>query len=356
MKNNVIRRIVAFSAMTMVLGFASLTRAQNKTPDETIRIETKLVSVPTIVSDRDGRYIPNLTAADFTILQDGAPQNIEFFAATEEPISVAILIDTSQSTRQVLGDIKDSAKSFLKLLGPQDKAMIVSFDYDTHMLSPLTGDQEQLKNAIKKAEIPPRGMFGTTLRDAVFQTVNNTFKGLTARKAIILLTDGKDAGSLITSRALLVKLEESDTLIYTIMFKTGDRPTQPALLGGGFPGGGRGGGIGDRRGGGGGRFPIPSGRGNPRGQGRADEANKDAEVFLQKLSDMTAGRFYASKDGKLKKTFALIVDELRFQYRLGFYPPDETGGKTRHELKVKVSRPNLVVRARSGYRTQSKSD
>ena len=210
---HMIRQIAVFVGLTLLLG-VTISSAQVK-GDDAIKIETKLVSVPTIVSDRDGRYVPNLTAADFTVFQDGAKQNIEFFAATEEPISVALLIDTSQSTRPVLGDIKDSAKAFLKLLGPRDNAMIVSFDYDTHFLSPLTSDQEQLKKAIKQADVP-RGQVGTTLRDAVFQTVNNVFKGLTGRKAIILLTDGKDHGSQITTRDLLFRLEESDTLIFTI--------------------------------------------------------------------------------------------------------------------------------------------
>ncbi|MEO6052048.1 MAG: hypothetical protein ABIP78_12065 [Pyrinomonadaceae bacterium] len=82
--------------------------------------------------------MPNLAATDLTVLQDGSPQTIEFFAATEEPLTIALLIDTSQSTRFVLGDIKDSVKSLIKLLSPQDRAMIVSFDYDTHILSPLT--------------------------------------------------------------------------------------------------------------------------------------------------------------------------------------------------------------------------
>ncbi len=232
------RRVTAFVGLTVLLGSVFVSAQK---PDETIKVATDLVSVPTIVSDRNGRYIPNLTQTDFTILQDGAQQTIEFFAATEEPINVALLIDTSQSTRPVLGDIKDSAKSFIKLLSPKDKAMIVSFDYDTHILCNLTSDQEQLKKAIKQAEIPDY-MFGTTLRDAVYQTVNNTFKGLTGRKAIILLTDGKDAGSIIASRELLYRLEESDTLIYTVFFKTDERQQMRQFNR--FPRGGRrGGGI-----------------------------------------------------------------------------------------------------------------
>src|SRR6188768_1400104 len=86
-----------------------------KQDTETIRVDTRLVSVPVIVSDRSGRYVPSLTAKDFSIFQDGVPQGIEFFAAVEEPLTIALLIDTSQSTRSVLDDIKDSAKSFIKL-------------------------------------------------------------------------------------------------------------------------------------------------------------------------------------------------------------------------------------------------
>lgn len=359
-----LNKLTALLGLALVVGVYCAI-GQEKAPDDTIKVETKLVSVPTIVSDRNGRYIPNLTQADFTILQDGAQQTIEFFAATEEPINVALLIDTSQSTRPVLGDIKDSARSFIKLLGPRDRAMIVSFDYDVHFLSPLTGDQEQLKQAIKRAEVPYD--LGTTLRDAVFQTVNDSFKGLTGRKAIILLTDGKDYGSRIESGELLYRLEESDTLIYTVFFKTDDRAQ---ALFNRFPGGRRGGGIfgGGRRNGGifsggrrfpgGGQFPpgqIPNPREN-RQQRRMDQENRSAQEFLQKLSDTTAGRLYSSKDGKLKKTFEMIVEELRYQYRLGFYPPEDSGANTLHQLKVKVSRPDTVVRSRGSYRVQNKTN
>lgn len=345
------RKVFMLSKLTALLGLALVVGlgcafGQEKAPDETIKVETKLVSVPTTVSDRNGRYIPNLTAADFQIFQDGIQQNIEFFAATEEPITVALLIDTSQSTRPVLGDIKDSAKSFIKLLTPADRAMIVSFDFAAHTLSPLTNDQEKLKNSIKSAEIPKQ-LAGTTLRDAVYDTINTAFKGLTGRKAIILLTDGKDFGSRISRETLLYGMEESDTLVYTVFFKTDDRPQRPMF--GGFPRGRRGGGIF-------GRFPpigFP-GRRDDRQRERMEQENRIAEAFLQQLSDLTAGRLFSSKDGKLKKTFAAIVDELRFQYRLGFYPAEETGDSTLHNLRVKVSRPDVSVRARGSYRTQNK--
>ena len=315
--------------VSLALAFAVLAAAQET---ETIKIDTRLVSIPVIVSDRNGRYIPNLTVTDFSVFQDGTQQNIEFFAATEEPLTIALLIDTSQSTRPVLGDIKDSAKSFIKLLTPKDRAMVVTFDYATHVLSELTSDQKQLEKAIKSAEIPDR-IFGTTIRDAVYQTVAQSFRGIQGRKAIILLTDGKDAGSRMDERGLIYRLEESDTLIYTVMFKTGDDFRR-----------GRRGSI---------FFPPPQRR-DPRREARVERNNEMAEELLQELSDTTAGRFYSSKDGKLKKTFATIVEELRFQYRLGFYPPEDTTNATSHSLKVKVTKPDSVVRSRGGYRVQAK--
>jgi VWFA-related protein len=338
------RRYSVFLGILVLAGMVQIAAGQDKNATEILKVDTRLVSVPVTVSDRNGRYVPGLTEADFTLYQDGVKQNIDFFGATEEPLTIALLIDTSQSTRPVLADIKDSAHAFLKLLMPRDRAMVVSFDYDTHVLSSLTTDKEQLRHAIRNADIPNE-LFGTTLRDAAFQTINKSFAGLKGRKAVIILTDGKDFGSRISEDELLYSLQETDTLIYTVMFRTGggQRPggggRNRDIFGGGFPGGPR---FPERR------FPPQQDRRNR----RIGRNNERAEEFLRQLSDTTAGRFYTSEDGKLKKTFESIVEELRFQYRLGFYPPEESDVKPLHELKVKVARPDVAVRARSSYRTQ----
>ena len=310
--------------------------------NDTIKIDTRLVSVPVVVSDRNGRYIPNLSVNEFSILQDGVSQKIEFFGATEEPLTIALLIDTSQSTRPVLDDIKDSARSLIKLLSPHDKAMIVAFDYTTHFLCPLTSNQDELRQAIKRAEIP-RGLVGTTLRDAAFQTIDRVFRPIKGRKAVIVLTDGKDVGSHISPDELVFSLEESDTLVYSVMFKTDER----AMLG-------RRGGILGGRSARGGNFPFPRFPDDSQRSVRIAQMNQSAEETLRKMSEATAGRFFSSKDGKLKDTFASIIDELRFQYRLGFYPSEENGENDFHTIKVKVSRAESVVRARNGYRGGSK--
>jgi VWFA-related protein len=342
----------------MVAGSFATASAQEKPADEVIKINTALVSVPVIVSDRQGRYIPDLTRKDFVILQDGRDQRIEFFAAVEEPFNVALLIDTSQSTRRVIGDIKSAARKFIKMLRPDDRAMIGSFDFSTHLLCSLTSDQKQLEKAIKSANIPEE--FGTTLRDAVAETIEDQFAGVTGRKAIILLTDGKDHGSRVSTAALEYSLQETDVIVYTVLFSTGlERPPFWPDGGerrrGGIYGGGRRGGVwgdgfpGDER------FPRFPRREDPRRRERVERQNEEAGQFLQKLSELTAGRFYESKSSKLNDVFSSIVDELRHQYRLGYYPTDDADNSPVHTIRVKVMRPELAVRARTSYRRQTAS-
>ena len=334
--------VFLFAGLVLVNSFGIVAQ-EKKSDDEVIKVETSFISVPVIVSDRNGRYVPNLTAKDFTIYDNGVKQDIEFFAATEEPLNVALLIDTSRSTAEVLDEIKDAAFDFIKLLQPQDKAMIVSFDYAPHVLSGLTDDRKQLRRAVENAEIGAE--FGTTLRDALSAVVNGSFAKIKGRKAVILLTDGKDFGSDVSAENLFYSLEESDTLVYTFFYKTG-RANRGGLN---FPrrqgGMGRGGIFG-------GRFPRGGGNSSQRNE-RIERNNEAAEEFLQKISDTTAGRFYSGKVNDLTKTFRSIIEELRFQYRIGFYSKDEKNDDAPRQLKVKVTRPDTVVRARNSYRRKS---
>src|SRR5262245_49357830 len=205
----------AIVALVLISASVGQVRAQ----EEVIKVDTTLVTVPVVVSDRQGRYVPGLKASDFTVFKDGVQQKIEFFASTEERINVALLIDTSHSTEPVIDDIKRAAERFVKLLRQGDKAAIVSFDHSTTVLSHFTSDVGRLNDAINRAEIPRPA--GTTLRDAVYQTVNEEFAGVTGRKAIILLTDGKDFGSRVSPADLLFSLQEKDIMIYSVFFKTG---------------------------------------------------------------------------------------------------------------------------------------
>jgi len=260
----------------------------------------------------------------------------------EEPLNIALLLDTSHSTAQVLGDIKKAAGNFLKELRPQDRAMVMSFDYDIHLLSQLTPDRKALEKAVKSAKVGEE--FGTVLRDAVSEVVDRSFKRVDGRKAIIVLTDGKDVGSRISEQAVFDQAAESGAMIYTVFFETGfvrrgwidatDFPRRRVWVGGD-------------------RFPPPRPRRKEQRRQRVERRNEQAMSFLEKLADVSAGRYYNGEASDLKKTFNLIAEELRHQYRLGFYPDNHKIDGNRHTLRVEVTAPDAVVRARRSYQAAS---
>ncbi len=338
----------AILAITLGAALNSSVRAQqdkSQEPAEVIKVYSNLVSVPVIVSDRDGHYISGLREENFKLYDNGVEQKLAYFDAAEAPLNVALLLDTSRSTAGVIDDIRKAAKNFLKDLRPQDRAMIVSFDWDVHKLSPLTSDRKILEKAIKDARVGE--YFGTLLNDALIEVIDHDLKSVNGRKAIVLLTDGEDAGSRVTSDEALSYATESDAMIYSIYYARNpqrgpfrDRPFR------------RDDGIFGRRG----RFPfqdrfLPQ-RGAGRGQRRdlREQRGEWAREFLKRLAEVSAGRYYTSEDTDLKKTFVLIAEELRNQYRLGFYPEALTRDGSLHQLRVKLDKPEFAVRARTQYR------
>jgi VWFA-related protein len=220
--------------------------------------------------------------------------------------------------------------------------MIVSFDYQVNVLCGLTNDRERLKRVIINAEIGAQ--FGTVLRDAVFETVYKNFAGVKGRKAVVLLTDGKDFGSLTGSDELIYRLEESDTLVYSIFYETGFMQRRMMRQNFPFPGRRGGGGAVRRRD----RFP---GDRFPERRQRNEQANEDAVDYLRELADVSAGRFYQSEIKDLSKTFEAIAEELRKQYLIGFYPENVEAGKV-YQIKVKTDRSDAVVRSKNTFRVK----
>lgn len=310
---------------------------------DTISIDTNLISVPVIVSDRDNRYVPDLKIDSFHLFDNQIEQKITYFDTGEEPLNVVLMLDTSLSTSGVLNDIKKAAKEFLKELRPQDRAMIVTFDWQFQKLSTLTSDRKELETAIKHTKV---GKYpGTVLNDALMDVSTHVLQPIRGRKAIILLSDGEDRDSGITSEDLLASESETDAMIYSIYYQSelqrfiDNRPRRG-------PGGGRGRGRGR-----GGPFhhATPQRPGGPQGRGRPPWRQDEGIELMRKLSQVTGGRFYQGETKKLKDTFALIAEELRHQYRLGFYPDTLKRDGTPHALLVKVNLPDVSVRSRHEY-------
>src|SRR6266536_3463224 len=184
---------------------------------DVIRVDTTLVTLPVSVTDRDGKYIPNLTKTDFRLWEDGVEQDVAFFSSVDKPFSVVLMLDTSGSTRFRIEDIQDAAITFVSQLRPDDRVMVVSFDDQVRILTDFTGDRNRLREAIRRT----RTGDGTKLYDAVDLVINRELNRVSGRKAIVLFTDGVDTTSRHASYATNLRdAEELDALIYPVQYDT----------------------------------------------------------------------------------------------------------------------------------------
>jgi Ca-activated chloride channel homolog len=305
--------------------------------DEVVRVNASLVTVPVTVLDRDGRFISGLRQEDFRVIEDGVEQEIAYFAPVEQPFTVALVLDTSGSTRFKIDEIQSAAIAFLDQLRPEDRVMVVAFDDSVDVLSEATTDRGELRRAIRRT----RTGGGTRLYDAV-DTVIKRLDRIKGRKAVVLFTDGVDTTSRNASYASTVaQAEELDALVYPVQYDTyrdvggGTVVRQPS--------------IGDIIGViiGGGRVPRGGGGGGP---GSSPEDYRRGGEYLHRLADLTGGRHHdADSLYNLEQAFTSIAEELRRQYSLGYYPSKQTQAAERRQIRVRVKRPNLVVRARDSY-------
>jgi len=347
---------------------------------DVVRVETTLVSIPVSVMDRDGKYIPDLRKEDFRVWEDGVEQKVAYFASTEKPFTVALLIDTSGSTKYRLDEIQNAAITFVEQLRADDRVMVVSFSDKIRVLTQPTNDRRALRDAILQTE-PGNG---TRLYDAVDQVINQSFNRIEGRKAIVLFTDGVDTTSKdATYETTLRDAEELDALIYPVEYDTasdmgvwgppgGGRgggqssgnvviDILGAILGGGNnggnSGGGNGGGYPNRRGGrnrrgGGGNWPGGGGNwpgGGGGGSGTSRDEYERGDQYLHDLARVSGARLYNAEQQNLDYAFRAVAEELRRQYSLGYYPNHKPAAGERRGIKVRVTRPELVVRTRDSY-------
>ena len=120
--------------------------------DQAIKLEATLVTVPVIASDRDGRYIPDMTRQDFTLQEDGGEQEIVFFATVNGQFHVVLMLDTSASTQDKLGQIKSAAFTFIEQLKPADRVKVISFDDSVRDLCEFTNERSDLRRAIDRPQ------------------------------------------------------------------------------------------------------------------------------------------------------------------------------------------------------------
>jgi Ca-activated chloride channel family protein len=259
------------------------------------------------------------------------------------------MIDVSPSTQWQIEDIQNAAITFVDQLRPNDKVMVVAFDERVHILSPTTNNRAQLRSAIMRAEFGD----GTGLYEAVDDVINRELKQIEGRKAVVLFTDGVDTTSRrATYESTLADVEEGDALFYTIRYDT-SRDMMGGYGGGGYPvpmgrRGNMGGIVGIILGGG--QFPPPYGGPGRRGGGGTRGEYEVGRQYLETLAQSSGGRkFDADSLQNLDVAFSGIAEELRRQYSIGYYPDNVGQPGDRKQIRVRVMRPELVVRAKTSY-------
>jgi len=199
---------------------------------DVVRVETQLVSVPAVVTDSNGRPLMGLRPENFKLVEDGQVQNITNFGTVDTPFEIALLLDTSGSTRDDVALIKQAANSFIEALRAGDRVAVVSFNADregsdsiakVETLSPLTSDRKQLRMAIDNLGASN----GTPYYDALEQVADEIFREpprdeVKGRRAVVALTDGVDSASASDFNSAKGKISRAGIACYFIQVNTED--------------------------------------------------------------------------------------------------------------------------------------
>jgi hypothetical protein len=189
---------------------------EDQDPQEILKTDTSLVTVPIIAVANDGTYVPDMSKDEFGIMEDGVKQQVAFFATVSAPFHVVLVLDTSASTREKLGHIRRAAIAFVEQLQPGDRVKVISFDDQVRDLNEFTNDRALLRSAINRTE-PGQG---TKVYDAVELSLNS-LRRIEGRKAIVLFSDGVDWHSDRASfDGTLRSLEEEGVVFYPIRYQT----------------------------------------------------------------------------------------------------------------------------------------
>jgi VWFA-related protein len=382
---------VSAAAVLVFLGLHSLRAAQQTSSAAqppasqqsvaTIKVQAREVLLPVVALDKHGTLVPNLTAKDFTLTEDGRPQVIKSFTSQSNlPFRLGLLVDTSRSVSSAMDAERKAGEKFVDLMLPADpkagvagdQAFLIHFDREVELLEDFTNSRQKLDHEIDamgstsqehSEQGPETGdngngngggrnggygqhdRAGTQLYDAIYLASDELMKPKDGRKALIVFSDGADHGSKETLNDAIDSADRANVQVFTIYFK-GEEDRQNN----GYPGGGHHGGIGGGGypGGGGG---WPGGGGGGRGgQSPRSEAGVDGKKIMQQIASRTGGQFFeAKKKDNLDEIYNQIATVLRQQYLLTYTPDKVDTDGDFHKIALKTDKSDVTVYTREGY-------
>ncbi len=291
-----------------------------------IKVDVDVVSVLASVRDKRGALVPDLEKQDFTILEDGKPQEIKYFTKeTDLPLTIGLLVDVSGSQRNLIEVERNAATEFFtQVLRKKDEAFLISFGEESELLQDYTNSPRLLNEGLNRLRVssgvsgihpgpvPTAGQpRGTVLYDSIYLAATEKLRTEVGRKVIVVITDGVDQGSRLTLNQAVEAAQKADAVIYSIDYY------DPSAYNYGY---------GITFGGGGG------------------------EGALKKLSDETGGHVYkVDRKHPLDQVFKELQDEMRSQYAIGYTPANDTKDGSYRKIDIKLAKKDLKAQARKGY-------
>jgi VWFA-related protein len=279
----------------------------------TFSSDVRMVNLTAAVFDREGHPLTDLKTEDFEVIENGAPQKVNFAGSEEVPFNLVLFLDLSGSTRRDRSAMKEAAKQFVRIARPQDRVALYALANDKfQVVSRLTDDRERLIEAI---EIIPEVSGGSPLYDLMVLSYAEELRQRPGeRNAIIVISDGIDnriygtgSASDVSFKQLRNATSAMSVLIYPIFL-------DPFTA-------------------------IP-----PPGWAKRAKSN------MQELADATGGRLFVAQSIRdLEPVYPLVAEELRSVYTVAYYPENQNFDGSWREVQVKANRPESVVRTRSGY-------
>ena len=270
-------------------------RLRTRDPGFTATADVRAVSLAPIVTDRKGEYIYGLGQGDFSVIDDGVRQQIETFESSDSPLSAILVLDTSASMRPKLEDATRAARAFVAALKPDDEVGLYTFNTAVVGSVDLTRDRAPVEAAI--AAVQPAGE--TALYDAIASALKR-LKPIKRRKAVVVFTDGEDNRSRLSVAQVIEMARASEVAIYSVA--------------------------------------------------QGEDESKTLTAFLDRIALQTGGRsYFIGHIRKLPETFASVVKELRSSYFLTYTPRPAGKPGSWHQVEVRVSRADAVVRAKKEY-------
>jgi Ca-activated chloride channel family protein len=303
--------VIAFALVWMSPAAAQQTAQPKDAPStptapQRFRAGVDLVSLNVTVTD-GSHYVTDLDEAEFEVFEDGVKQPLTFFSRVQQPIALAVLLDTSASMEGKLATAQEAAIGFARRLRKTDVMQVIEFDSQVNIVQEFTSDIPTLEKAIQSTTVNG----STSLYNAIYIALKNLRRNRAKnvdeirREAIVVLSDGDDTSSLIEYDEVLDLAKRSETAIYSIGLRQGNE---------------------------------------------ARREFKEAEFVLRQLSTETGGRvFFPTSAAELPKIYEQIADELSSQYAMAYSSKNALRNGAWRRIAVRVARPGLTARTRQGY-------